>query len=504
MTKLFMADNEDFLKKVYDRYLGSDYEWGDADLNPKREIQKSDAEQWEEDQKAIIDRIAARVKELAAQAASLPKYKEPEVVDNDNFVTESSGIGGNADPNPDYNESELELKLATGGNPDSPHLIIPNGDPDPQIDFLIGEIGDVIMPLLIPWTGSLNAPGNITDVSIQMSNPGCDDVVDDTSIDLDAAAAANANNSSSTNNSSSSSSSSDSGDDDNNSDDNDNSNNGSSSKTTSEAADAAAEDAVNASTSEALARSQDIAECIATELGILQAILALLKVVSALRKSLLLIMSIMVPIVKMIAFAAQCWINPPAASEVVQMVAEKIAALLISAIGEVLQMIWNMLDLDCKTEMVQSVLDQINETLSGVNSLMNSTKSLISFAKNQAVATAQSLSDSYQKFKQTSQWEEAWEDLKDSTQWDNLKKVQKSAVNEALFNGQGLSKEGISAALSTVLPSDMKNALNSLLTSSKDITNEANDMFTNMGLQDTSLAQKLTDMTDFLGPLKIK
>jgi hypothetical protein len=61
----------------------------------------------------------------------------------------------------------------------------------------------------------------------------------------------------------------------------------------------------------------------------------------------------------MITFAAQCWINPPAAAQVGQMVAEKIAALLISAIGEVLQMIWDLLEMDCKTEQVQKVLDEI-------------------------------------------------------------------------------------------------------------------------------------------------
>lgn len=215
-------------------------------------------------------------------------------------------------------------------------------------------------------------------------------------------------------------------------------------------------------------------------------------------------MSIMVPIVKMIAFAAQCWINPPAASEVIQMIAEKIAALLVTAIGEILELIWRLLEMDCKTEMIQSVLDQINESLTGVNSVITVSKSLVSFTKNQTTAMAQSLEDSFNKFKQTSQWKDAWEDLKDSTTWESLKNTQKNAINEALFDNNGLSSAGLAAAASNTLPSNIKNSLNMLLNSSKDITNEANDMFSNMGLQDSALAQKLTDLTDFLGPLKIK
>lgn len=494
-----MAANDDFLKKVYDRYLGSDYEWGDADLNPKREIKKSSQEDFEENAAAIVERIKSRVLELEAQAASLPKYKVPEVVDNDNFLTTSSGVGG-ADPNPDFNESELAIKLAVGGAVDSSRIVLPEGDYTSTIDFLVNEIEKTILPMLAPWTGDYDGPGDSPSASIQMSNPGCDDVVDDDTIDLE-------NSSKEFKDLKDSSAAADVGDDESSEDEDEDGGSAASSgssKSTSEAADDKAADNEAKAAQEVVERSKDIASCIAAEIGILQAILALLKVINVIKKAVILMMSIMVPIVKMIAFAAQCWINPPAASEVIQMVAEKIAALLVTAIGEILELIWRMLDMDCKTEMIQSVLDQINESLTGVNSIITVSKSLVSFTKNQTTAMAQSLEDSFNKFKQTSQWRDAWEDLKDSTTWESLKKTQKNAVNEALFDGNGLSSEGLTAAVSNTLPSHIKNSLNMLLNSSKDIANEANDMFSNMGLQDTSLAQKLTDLTDFLGPLKIK
>ena len=107
---------------------------------------------------------------------------------------------------------------------------------------------------------------------------------------------------------------------------------GSGSGAAADQADKDAEDQMTAAIKAANAQEAKAKKCIAQELGILQSILALLKVINTLKKVLLLILSIIVPVVKMIAFAAQCWINPPAAAQVAQMVAEKIAALLISVI----------------------------------------------------------------------------------------------------------------------------------------------------------------------------
>lgn len=489
-----MAD--EFLKKVYDRYLGSDYEWGDADLNPKREISRTDAEQLQEDQEAILQRIAARLHELNAQAAALPKYRAPEVIDNDNFLTESAGVGGNGDPNPDYNDAELQMRLALGGNADSNKLVMPDGDYDSQIDFLLSQIDGVIIPLLIPYTGSINAPGNQTSPTIQMYNPGCDEFGDE-DIDMNDASPDSRDRKNDMDD--------EAGDDDSDSEEDDSlTTGGGSSKTTSEAADAAALSNEQAASREVIERNKEIAGCIAKELGILQAILILLTIISVIKQGVIFLLSIIIPIVQIITLASQCWINPPAASDVIQKTAEKIAALLISAIGEIIQLIWNMLEFDCRTQQLQSFLDRINDVLSGLNFSLLSTKSLISFTKNQTTAIAQSLQASYNRFKQTSQWKEAWADLKNATTWENLKNTQKNAIDDMLFDGKGLSKEGMSAAMSNVLSSDIKRSLNSLLSSAKGVTAEANDLYKNTGIKDTSLSQKLTDMADFLGPLKIR
>lgn len=487
-----MAD-EEFLKKVYDKYLGSDYEWGDADLNPKREIRKSDEEQWEEEQAAILEAIENRLKELQAQAAKLPKYKKPEVVDNDDFKVNISGMNGGPSPSDDTSMEQFAMQAALGGDIGD-NLFIPQGNFDDQINFMLNTVIPQLIPVLVQGPFYPDTTPGGPGLSVEMFNPGCD-TEDETADDfvssnpefnkLKKELEAELGD--------------DRGDDE---EDDDNGGAGGSGGAADQAdkdaekADAAAEKAI-------AARNKEVADCIAKELGILQAILAILKVINMLKKILLLIMSILVPLVKMIAFAAQCWINPPAAGEVIQMVAEKISALLISAIGEIIQMIWDLLDMDCKTEQVMKVLDEINEVLAGVDSAVNMTKNLISFGMKAYEENAASLQDSFDKFRDPAnakKWKDAIGEFADKDVWkENGVDTFKDA-----FTGGETGTAAIKNIISTVVPSNIKDALNSVIDSAKGILNTAKDLVDDTGLQDSVLKATLVDMTDFLGPISIK
>lgn len=493
-----MADNEEFLKKVYDKYLGSDYEWGDSDLNPKREIKKSTEEEWDNEQAAIIATVEARLKELSALASTLPKYKKPEVVNNDNFYTTTSGVNGAPSPSNSLSQSQMMAQAALGGDIGD-NLFLPKDNFDDQIDFMLNMVIPQLIPVLVqgpyPYTSVTDGPNTYT----ELFNPGCDDE-DTVSDDLTSAnpefnkmkerlLAEN-------------------GDDDSDEDDDNNDLGVGGSGAAADQADKEANDNLAAVDKTLAARDKAVAECIAKELGILSSILALLKVINMLKKVLLLILSIIVPIVKMIAFAAQCWINPPAASEVVQMVAEKIAALLISLIGEILQMIWDMLDMDCKTEQLQQVLDEINDVLSGVDSLINSTKNFVSFGIKQYKSSKKSLQDSFDKFKQTDKWKKLRKELLSADQWKNKDDSGDSfeeTLSESLFGEDGVSGAGAMNLLSQAMPSGIKNALNGLMDSAKNIVSTAKDLADSAGISDDSqLKNTLVAATEFLGPIKIK
>jgi hypothetical protein len=482
---------EEFLKKVYDRYLGSDYEFGDSDLNPKREISKTNLEELESEEDAIMEKIANRLRELHAMATSLPKYKVPEKIDNDDFKTESSGAGLGPDPNPEVNANELAMKLSFGGDPTDSHLLLPGGGLDTQVDFLVGELEGILINVLAvspPQPGPGPFPGGGGDLT-QLYNPGCDDFDGDEEFDDqsnlldDLKKGINASL---------------------NSDENSDDDETVKKKSAAEAADDSAGE-TNANRDAAAAeREKEVIECITKELPILSAILAILKVVNILKKVLLLILTIVVPIVKMITFAAQCWINPPAAGQVIQMVAEKIAALLITAIGEILQMLWNMLELDCKTEQVQSILDQINEILSGISSSISSTKSaVISFA-NQGQALGKELADAFDKdkFEQGAEnWKNAIKSWAEEDSWNQGKE----ALNQKLFGGEGVTGAGLQNLMSKALPQDIKSKINNVLNSTKKVVDNTKNAVKEVDTEDkTGVQQKLNDLASFLGPFSVK
>ena len=497
-----MAENNDeFLKKVYDQYLGSDYEWGDADLNPKREIRKTGEEEWEDEQAAIIDIIEQRIKALKKEAANLPKYKKPEVVDNDNFLTTTSGINGGASPSNDISLSQLKTQSALGGDLGD-NLFLPKSNFDDQINFLLNEIAGMIPSVIIqgpfPYSKVPEGVGLVT----EMFNPGCD-TEDETAEEFESS-------NPEFNKLKAALLGSDGDSDDDKDDSEDEAGVGGCSGAAADQADKDAEDQMTAAIKAANAQEAKAKECIAKELGILQSILALLKVINTLKKVLLLILSIIVPVVKMIAFAAQCWINPPAAAQVAQMVAEKIAALLISVIGEIIQMIWDLLDMDCKTEQVQKVLDEINETLSGVDSAVSMTKNLVSFGMKQYDANKKSLVDSFNKFADKGdKFNNPIKEYGNKDAWKKAGDTFEESFVTSIFGKDGIGENGVNGAglkniLSAAMPDGIKSAINNLMDSAQGILERTNDILNQAKVKDTVVNATITDMTDFLGPIRIK
>ena len=499
-----MAENNDeFLKKVYDQYLGSDYEWGDADLNPKREIRKSGEEEWEEEQSAIIDTIEQRIKALQKEAANLPKFKRPEVVDNDNFLTKTSGINGGASPSNDIPLSQLKVQSALGGDLGD-NLFLPKNNFDDKIDFLLNEIDGMIPSVIIQGTFPYSKVPDGVGLPPEMFNPGCD-TEDETLEEFESS-------NPEFNKLKDALLKSDSDNEDDNYKDNEEDSAGASggSGAAADQADKDAEDQMNAAIKAANAQEAKAKECIAKELGILQSILALLKVINVLKKVLLLILSIVVPVVKMIAFAAQCWINPPAAAQVAQMVAEKIAALLMSVIGEIIQMIWDLLDMDCMTEQVQKVLDEINETLSGVDSVLSVTNNLISFGMKQYDANKKSLIDSFTKFADKGdKFNNPIKEYGNKDAWKKAGDTFEESFVTSIFGKDGIGENGVNGVglkniLSAAIPSDIKSAINNLMDSTQGILERTNDILGKAKVKDTVVNATITDMTDFLGPIRIK
>ena len=486
---------EEFLKKVYDKYLGSDYEFGDSDLNPKREISKSGLEALEDEEEAILAKINERIKKLHEMSSTLPKYKVPEKIENDNFTTESTGAALGSDPSPSVNENTVQIKLNMGGDTSDKHLLLPSGGTNAQVDFLLSELEQIMIPVLTiintpDFPGRYPGPGSI----VPLMDPACDEYDNDRddeyeSENKDLLALKKDDNASKAS-------------------DSDKDDSSTSTKDAAEAADSAASENEENAAKQVAERNREVAECIAKEIPILSSILAMLKIVNVIKKILMLILTIVVPIVKMITFASQCWINPPAAAQVIQMVAEKIAALLITALGEILQMLWNMLELDCKTEQTQKILDEINEVLSGVSSALRSTKSsAISFSKQM-----QSIGETFKNLpeqmeKGAKNWTKELEALGDEDTWNQGNE----AMKRALFGMSDPSAnpgDATSNLLQKALPPGIKDKLNKALNSTKNIIKNTKQVIQNADMskdqKTAGVQQTLNKLVETLGQIKIK
>ena len=93
-------------------------------------------------------------------------------------------------------------------------------------------------------------------------------------------------------------------------------------------------------------------------------ILIILKIVSLLVNITALAMGIISPIIKNTTLAAGAWANPVGISEIIQMNVEKAMAIMNMAISSIVQLLWNLLNMDCISSGTMSAMDKLNSALS--------------------------------------------------------------------------------------------------------------------------------------------
>lgn len=388
-----MLKKDQFLEKVYDKYLSSDYSYGVSNLNPKREISVKTIEETRDDEDKILQAIKARfeaIKNDVDVIASIPRTDDP-----DDFETPSAGAG-----NSTGTPASTSLLGENGGK-----IFIPGFDPDDP-DALVKEIetyiiglipylsrsGDTIQPTIENGEDNVNQKdkSKIDDIGtvflFQLDCEGLsyeelisESLSDQTDLDMDSsmANATNADIAANVNGNANASGNEDDGNGD---------------YTNSDSSVAGIEGNQRAADE----KVQALYECAMLELSWLKVILTILKVLKQLKKCLLLVLSIVVPLVKIVARAASCWVDPPAAAEAVQLVLEKVAALMFKLLGKLLQTLWDMLNLDCLSNQTQSLLDQIKQALADIQGIAN-TGTAMSFAvKN----SAEDISNSVKVIKQ--------------------------------------------------------------------------------------------------------
>lgn len=421
-----MAENKEFLKKVYDKYLNSDFSYGTSNLNPKREISKEDIEDAKTLENKIIEEIERQFNEIKDATSGIFNYKEPP-------KTEDWVVNFSNTVSPKQQNGEDPLRMLIGGDFNIPGLP-PLGEGGP----LEREIRQMIFKLIPYLPGAVFSNGDIGGtgkVTIDLTQEDALKELEDAGILVldcegityqelkkkkeDTDKKDNKENSEVKDNDSSEESSDDNGDE------------GGESSSSDGKADTASE---NASDNDDNA-SQDrdlLAACALQQLSFLQIILIIVRVISTLKKVLVMVLSILVPTLKIVARACSCWVDPPAAAEAVQLVVEKVAAIVIGLVSQILQMLWDMLNLDCLTSVVQSVLNQINQAIAGINSL-SSIGSQMCMMVNGAAKEVADAKDALEQMVNDAQKKFDPKNIKES--FSNTLEMSKTAFKDGLKNG---------------------------------------------------------------------
>lgn len=406
--------SDSFVDKIYDAYINEDYKYGDDNLNPKHEIKKSSFEDTNEQVDKILEQVKLKVKEISE------KYS-----DNSFSLPSVEANFGGGGKNPDMPTS-LKLALARGGSINKNLVDIPSmeDDPDPltfQIEITLSKIlmsinadnefnpdtkGDVTNPeadglalfdvdcngTINPITGKVDEGGGSTGGDNDSNSSG------------DSAGQGGKDGS----NSSSSGGGGGGGDDDKGGDDSTDSKSDSTDEQQAEAVDEALQEAEKA----VAEQKANAKACAMADLKLLKALLAILKIIKAIKKIIDPVIGILMEVIQIVVLAAQAWNNPTTIGEIIARITQKLMAILMQIVAMLLQMLWNLLGLDCQSAQLKNLVDQIRATLAGIDTLFEEVDKTAISMSNQV----KQVKDAY------SEAEAAIKEAIEGSSWDAMKK----------------------------------------------------------------------------------
>lgn len=348
-------DSTPLLKKVYDTYKSEDWTFTQDNLNPLREVSPRGDEDINELRKRAIDKIAAKVSKIRddLEAGGI-KFKTLE-----DFASEEQSsipFGGESIPQGISPDKIMEnFKTGKQLNDTDPFFMPARNPLGPDI---FKTLTDYIEYLLVSLGADLSGSADDSDIQLiegmiyGLLDLGCNNSTVK-AIMTNIAGEENKNNDSNLG----SSDESDSNKDESDEDDLDN------------AADLSnPNDILNKYADDNRRKNakdiNTLRDCAMKDLTWLLIILIILKIVSLLVNITALAMGIISPIIKNTTLAAGAWANPVGISEIIQMNVEKAMAIMNMAISSIVQLLWNLLNMDCISSGTMSAMDKLNSALS--------------------------------------------------------------------------------------------------------------------------------------------
>jgi hypothetical protein len=394
---------ESFVDKVYDKYLKNDFSVGVDNLNPKREITLSTKIDVDEE----IRKVHALIKEnIENTKRELSNFGKAPILEKDREVVSQGNTAAGRSQGKTANEL-LNQYFAGTILSDDPIYIIPGIPIEDENDILTNEVEKLIfeisavLEILDPQT----SPPEIEDIVCIDCTDASDPISkDDGKVDDD--------------------NEEDKEKDDSEEDDNQEESGGLPSPVDPigliDDSDLLDElnDRLDNMRKFIDENNLDRLFCLKRELGILKVVLCVVKIV----KLMLTLVQLMYPIVmfamEIIALIAQCWINPPSAATALTKIASHVLSILLGIASELLQMLWDMLGLDCLTSSAKKIINEIRAALSGVTDIATECASTaVSFGLG-VKGKADEIADIIKEAKDNNGWEGYWE--KEGEVWKNF------------------------------------------------------------------------------------
>ena len=482
-----------FLNKVYDVYENRDYFGiGCDNLNPVREIKSSQAEMIDESQ--VLNAVKIRLERVEKTVSKL-RLDIEDSIDTEEAVVSMDTRGDKLPVSAGISPKEAMIRTKMGTPIDATTIFgdIPEDSADSsEIDALEKEIQKQIINIIafasVSGSGTMSSAGSsITGGAGSSITGGAGlDIIDNISspftVDCDGVATEitdkenqededdqNESNDNSGDNEGGEGGGEGGGGDDDDDDDNDDD-----SLEEAESKQDEKDDKDEANANEA------IMQCALKELAFLKIILMILKIVKTLRIICAYVISTVYIVMDIVQLAAGAWLNPTNIAKIANKIIQRVLAAVVMIIFKLIQKLWNLLNLNCISDLTQDLIDQIKSALS----MLEEMKSLcdpnsISFSPSEII---QSLQKSI---------EEAVANAADTLQNLDLKQQGKDLASQ--IAGQlEKSAKGMAAAVKKAAMSEAVRAYNE----SKEMFDRAKAL---LGKSSNKTVKDMTSAADTLG-----
>ena len=178
-------------------------------------------------------------------------------------------------------------------------------------------------------------------------------------------------------------------------------------------------------------------QCALKELAFLKIILMILKIVKTLRMICAYVISTIYIVMDIVQLAAGAWLNPTNIAKIANKIIQRVLAAVVMIIFKLIQRLWNLLNLNCISDLTQDLIDQIRSALS----MLEEMKSLcdpnsISFSPSEIIQTLQK------------SIEEAVANAADTLQGLDMKQQEKELADQLKKSANGMADAVKKAAMS--------------------------------------------------------